>query len=290
MSISHMAGIASLAECYDAFIIDPWALLHNGDNVYPNALKTLRSLQELGKKVIFLTNEPRRVDVLIERLEVLGVAQDLYCGLVSSGEIVHYDLKTRSDAFFSDIGWYCYHLGPNKHSSVLEGLPYAVVTDLIEADFVLNTGSLFADDKIEAYLPTLRECLSKGIPMVCADPDLIEVQAGIQCICAGTISAKYEELGGEVVYRGKPDKNVFLYCLDGAGITDASRAVVIGDSPETDIRGANETGIDAVFVAGGRYARNVGASFDNIGNTYKIAEFLGRNSVSAKIVIPSIAW
>jgi HAD superfamily hydrolase (TIGR01459 family) len=289
MSIPHFAGISAFAELYDVFIVDPWALVHDGDNVYPNALKTLKSLKEMGKKVVFLTNEPSRIQKLVEKLDKLGVSQDLYEGIMSSGEIVHYDLKNRENPFFSDLGWYCYHLGPNKHSCILEGLAYAQVTDLIEADFVLNTGSQFADDKIEAYLPILRECLSRGIPMVCADPDLIETKAGIQCICAGMIAAKYEEMGGSVVYRGKPDANVFLYCLEGIGVTDASKVVVIGDSPETDIKGANEIGVDAVFVSGGRYAKDVGANTGS-GNSYKIAELLGRANVSVDAVIPSFVW
>lgn len=289
MSIPHLAGISAFAELYDVFIVDPWALVHDGDNVYPNALKTLKSLKEIGKKVIFITNEPSRTQKLIEKLDKLGVSKDLYEGIMSSGEIVYYDLKNRENPFFSDLGWYCYHLGPNKHSCILEGLAYAQVTDLIEADFVLNTGSQFADDKIETYLPILRECLSRGIPMVCVDPDLIEIKAGIQCICAGTIAAKYEEMGGSVVYRGKPDANVFLYCLEGIGVTDASKVVIIGDSPETDIKGANEIGVDAVFISGGRYAKNVGANGSS-GNSYKIAELLGRANVSVDAVIPSFVW
>ena len=56
----------------------------------------------------------------------------------------------------------------------------------------------------------------------------------------------FEELGGEVVYFGKPHKEVYKMCFD---IND--KVLAIGDNLRTDIKGANNLNIDCIFITEG---------------------------------------
>ena len=64
--------------------------------------------------------------------------------------------------------------------------------------------------------------------------------------CAGKIAEIFENLGGEVVYFGKPHKEVYLSCLDMS-----RKTLVIGDNLKTDIKGANNMKFDSLFITQG---------------------------------------
>ena len=86
--------------------------------------------------------------------------------------------------------------------------------------------------------------------MICANPD-IKVRVGDQLIwCAGALAAIYEEMGGTVIYPGKP--HAAIYDLAVQRLTDTGtapkRILCIGDSPATDIRGARLQGYDSLYV------------------------------------------
>ena len=65
--------------------------------------------------------------------------------------------------------------------------------------------------------------------------------------CAGALAEAYEKIGGSVVYYGKPHRPIYDAVL--AGLKDAKRPLAIGDGLRTDIKGANDMGIDALFIA-----------------------------------------
>ena len=50
----------------------------------------------------------------------------------------------------------------------------------------------------------LQQCLARGLPMICANPDVMVERGGRIIYCAGAIARAYEALGGEVAYAGKP--------------------------------------------------------------------------------------
>ena len=97
---------------------------------------------------------------------------------------------------------------------------------------------------------------ARGLPFLCANPDIV-VQRGDKLIyCAGAIARLYEALGGAVVYYGKPYPAVFERAIAQARtVGPAARPLVIGDGIETDIAGACRLKLDALFIAGGIHAQ-----------------------------------
>ncbi|OWY91932.1 HAD hydrolase protein [Phytophthora megakarya] len=73
----------------------------------------------------------------------------------------------------------------------------------------------------------------------------------------GGIAKLYEEMGGEVIYFGKPMKEHFEVCLRLASVTDKSKVVHIGDSLHHDIQGAENTGVDSIFISGGIHSKEL---------------------------------
>ena len=60
------------------------------------------------------------------------------------------------------------------------------------------------------------------------------------------IAKIFEELGGEVIYYGKPYKEIYEMCFKSN-----EKVLAIGDNLRTDIKGANNLNIDCLFISNG---------------------------------------
>lgn len=251
-----LEGLAPIAGRYDGFILDIWGVLHDGVAAYPRALAALRALKAAGKRVLLLSNAPRRAALIAGQVARLGIGPALYDHLLSSGEAVHRGLADRRDPAFAALGRRFALLGPAGHLDLVEGLDYRAAAPA-EADFILNVGPLDPEATLDDYRALLEECRRRDIPMICANPDLVVVGHGRNVLCAGSYAALYEELGGTVVRRGKPDPAIYAEALALLG-TAPARTLCVGDGFPTDIRGAATAGLDAVLVAGGIHAAELG--------------------------------
>ncbi|GAN79100.1 TIGR01459 family HAD-type hydrolase [Acidocella aminolytica] len=249
-----MSGFGALAQNYDGFIVDLWGVVHDGFAPYPGVLDCLKRLKEAGKRVVFLSNAPRRSAGITQFLASMGVTPHLHDGVMSSGEAVYLGLKNRTEEF-ATLGKRLYHLGPPRDRDVFDTLDYEEAADPAVADFVLNTGP---DDNLgphnaDLYRPALDACLKARLPMICANPDLEVMKGGDRIICAGYLAQLYEGDGGTVIQRGKPDAAIYKPTLALLG-TSAARTMAVGDSLRTDITGAKAAGIDSCWVLSGIHA------------------------------------
>jgi HAD superfamily hydrolase (TIGR01459 family) len=258
MPIHLIAGLRALAPRYDGFILDLWGVIHDGITPIPGAIESLRSLIDAGKRIVLLSNAPRRADDVVRRITTVGVPADIYHHVMSSGEEAWQHLKQRDDPFYASLGRRCLHLGSERDLEIREGLDLDYVDAAAEADFILNTGPAEWDDRIEDYEPLLREALGRRLPMVCANPDLVVMRGTTLHLCAGALAKWYEEAGGRVRWHGKPYHSVYDSCLRLLGIEDRSRILAIGDSLRTDIAGAAGAGIESLLIAGGIHAEEFG--------------------------------
>ena len=71
-------------------------------------------------------------------------------------------------------------------------------------------------------------------------------RGNVEELCAGSVAKVFEELGGEVVYFGKPYKEVYKLCFNSK-----EKVLAIGDNLRTDIKGANNLNIDCIFISDG---------------------------------------
>ena len=281
----HLAGFAPLSQSHDGFIVDLWGVIHDGIAPYPGAVDCLRRLRAAGKRVVLLSNAPRRARLVQEGLRGMGVPDDGYDGILTSGEATRSALLARSDPWFAGLGRRVLHLGPRKDRTIFEGLDLDLVQDPADADFLLNTGpdDESGENAPEPYLPLLQRCAILDIPMLCANPDLEIVRGGERIICAGLLSRSYEQYGGTVRSIGKPYAEVYEVVFPMLGVPK-SRILAVGDALATDIAGAKAAGISSCWVLGGIHA-------EMIGEDAALAEAEAAGAGLAPIAtVPSFIW
>ena len=251
-------GLAEMADLYDGFILDLWGTIHDGYRPLPGAVECMAALQARGKRVLVLSNAPRRTASAIERMNRLGIPDDLYDAVLTSGESAHLALRARADDWHRALGPRCYLLGPADDDSVLENLRDSRAAELAAADYVLAIGSFERADTVEDYAGFLANALARGLPMLCANPDLEVLRGETPEICAGAIAARYEEIGGDVCWHGKPYAEIYRQSFALLGIDAPDRILGVGDSLRTDIVGGAAAGIDTLFITSGLEARRLG--------------------------------
>jgi HAD superfamily hydrolase (TIGR01459 family) len=257
--IPILTGLSEIAADYDALLCDVWGVLHNGREAFLPAADALRRFRAERGPVILLTNAPRPVIDVESMFQRVGVPLDCYDAIVSSGVIARDDVKKRIEAIGRTLK--VYHLGPDRDGGVLGGLDIGRV-DVRAAEVVLCTG-LYDDDTEtpDDYAELFQEFRARDLTMLCANPDIV-VQRGDKLIwCAGALAEAYEKLGGQAIYYGKPHPPIYETSLKLAATLagrDICRPLAIGDGADTDIKGANRMGIDAVFVAQGIHAAHLG--------------------------------
>jgi HAD superfamily hydrolase (TIGR01459 family) len=277
MSVPLLSGIAPLSGQYDGFILDLWGVLHDGAHPMPGALDALQRLRHGGKRIVILSNAPRRADAVIHRLGEIGIGRELYDELLSSGEATWRWLKQGGPG-----GKRLYPIMAARDQSMLEGLDFTIAPDIGAADFILNTGVESANDKVEDFEDVLGLAAARAMPMVCANPDLVVMHRGKMEICAGSIAQRYEELGGPVHHFGKPHLPIYRACFALLGIPDHRRILAVGDSLRTDIAGANAAGIDGLLVLGGIHQEELtGGDLESV---------IVRAGVIPKAAVPVFRW
>lgn len=240
-------SLREVSDRYDGFIIDIFGVIHDGITLFPETVQTLQYLKDEGKEICLLSNTPKRAEGTAAQLEYMGVAPALYDHIVTAGEATHHALLTREDAFHQSCGNACWYIGTAYAIEILHGLDLNIVDNPQRASFILNSMPGTETRDVDILKKRLQIALDKDLPMICANPDLVVSIGDEKYECAGTFAAMYEEIGGRVVYHGKPHKPVYERChalLEG---TPKPKILAIGDAFHTDIAGANNFGIDSLL-------------------------------------------
>ncbi len=200
-----LSAFREIAYDYDALICDVWGVLHNGEHAFEGACEALKTFRARRGPVVLLSNAPRPVADLEKQFSQFGVPNDCYDAIVTSGAAARNDLEARAQKGTVRF----LHLGPERDKGLYDGLDVESV-DAAHAEVVLCTG-LF-DDNVETpddYVDALAELKTRGLTMLCANPDLVVQRGGELIYCAGALAKAYAEIGGDVVYYGKPYKSIY---------------------------------------------------------------------------------
>jgi HAD superfamily hydrolase (TIGR01459 family) len=286
-----LAGFAPLAERYDGFILDLWGVVHDGVKPYPGAVDCLSRLKAAGKRCVLLSNAPRRAGAAQAAMRAMGIADDLYAGILTSGEAVHLALRDRDEPWFARLGSRVFHLGPERDRNVIDTLPLTRVETPGEAEFLLNTGpdDHQAGQAVDDFAPVLEACLAARLPMVCANPDLEVIRGGVRVICAGALAQRYGEMGGEVRSLGKPDPAIYRRVFAMLGLP-RERVMAVGDALRTDIKGAAAVGIASAWVLGGIHAEELGVEEGTLPPPGVAEARAAEDGLAPDAVLPEFRW
>jgi HAD superfamily hydrolase (TIGR01459 family) len=248
-SLRFVERLRDLIGGVEVVLSDIWGVVHNGLESFPEACEALHTFRQQGGTVILITNAPRPADSVQRQLRKLGVADETYDAIVSSGDLTRHFV---ADHPGKKIFW----VGPGRDSSIHRGLD-APLTPLEAADYIICTG-LFDDEteSAEDYRSMLLQARERRLTLICANPDIVVERGDRLIYCAGAIAELYRELGGEVIFYGKPHRPIYERAMALAAEqrgkpAEPGRVLAIGDSVRTDLAGAHGFGIDCLFVTRG---------------------------------------
>ncbi|HSI41563.1 MAG TPA: TIGR01459 family HAD-type hydrolase [Xanthobacteraceae bacterium] len=288
MSAVPFATLAELAPRYDVVLCDIWGVLHNGVTAFAPAGEALVRLRAGGGSVVLVSNAPRPNREVARMLDGFGVPRAAYDAIVTSGDVTTGLLRARPGAR-------AYHLGPDRDLGIYDGLDIATA-GLADADLIVCTG-LF-DDTVETpddYRETLATARAAGLPLICANPDVVVERGGELIWCAGALADAYAELGGDVVYCGKPHPPIYEAALRTAEACRGApaargRVLAIGDALRTDLAGAAGAGIDCLFVAAGIHAGELGLEHGGDPDPRALARLFEDAPALPAAVTTRLAW
>ncbi len=264
-------GLRSIASNYDLFYIDLWGVIHNGLNLYKNAIDTLNELLNLDKEFVLLTNAPRPNSTVKNFLKKMGMKKKLREHVFTSGQAALNFLKKKitSESFF--------HIGPPRDFDLFYNFKKNKCENINDSKYLLCTG-LFSDhDKdLKYYKSFLKYHIKKK--MICTNPDLIVDRGKERELCAGSIAMIFEKIGGKVIYFGKPFAEVYNQSADNKN----KKVLSIGDNLNTDIKGANSLNYDSLIISNGIHKKEI--------SNYGIKQTLKKYETFVNYIQSDLKW
>jgi HAD superfamily hydrolase (TIGR01459 family) len=278
-----IASLDEVADGYAALLCDVWGVIHNGIRAFDEASEALVRARGKGLAVVLITNAPRPFPDVKAQLDALGVPAQAYDRIVTSGDVTRDLIAEGSRRVF--------HIGPDRDLSIYDGMDVELCEEP-EASSVVCTG-LF-DDETESpddYAVLLQRLRARNLPFICANPDIV-VERGDRLIwCAGALARDFSQLGGRTLISGKPHRPIYEAALKAAGeilgrAIGPSDVLAIGDGALTDLKGATQNDIDALYVSGGIHARDYGETLSP--DPVRLAAFLDKHGHAPVAVIPRL--
>ena len=237
--ITHLSEVS---DRYDALFVDLWGCIHNGLEPFAEAVTAMQTYRAKGGKVIFVTNAPRHRGSVALQLGKIGVAEDSWDAIATSGD------SARFAMFNGAVGSKVYFIGQPHDQTFFDPLeivenPVAIEqVPLQEAEGIICCGPFDPLADPDVMRPEFLYAKQKGLKLLCANLDIV-------------VDRGETQMGGESLYFGKPHPPIYdlarrrLAAL-GQAVPD-DRILCIGDGVLTDIRGAMGEDIDSLFISGG---------------------------------------
>ena len=243
----RIQSFRDITQHYDVVLCDVWGVLHNGVEAFADASAALAAARAAGLAVVLITNSPRPYPGVRVQIRGLGVTDDAYDRIVTSGDVTR--------ALIAEGPKKVYFIGAQKDLPLLDGLGVEPV-GLDDAESIVCAG--LRSDETETvgdYREEFSRLAARKLPFICANPDLV-VERGHKLIpCAGALAALYEEFGGTSRIARKPHRPIYEKSIAEARVVhgdfDLSRVIAIGDGMPTDVRGAEAFGLDVLYISGG---------------------------------------
>jgi HAD superfamily hydrolase (TIGR01459 family) len=255
--------LLDMSQSFAGILLDAYGVFWAGNaaGALPGAPEAMKALVASGKIVGILSNATRLAEVEIEKLARHGIhLGEHFHFLITSGEIARQTALSNALPFTTSSSKYFVLGGPYPdsgiHAEIFADSPFSETTDLSEAGFIYaSTPQIQGEDQTDptVFEPHVQSCLSSNLPMLCANPDLFahEGYPPKAVVRQGSLARRYQQLGGSVHYIGKPYSPAFAKAMEQFvkyNIHNPSEILMIGDTPETDVRGAKLFGMSSALI------------------------------------------
>ena len=256
MNHAPAATLNDLIDRYSVILFDAYGVLANSDWVVPGAEQAIRRLNDSRKPYFVLTNDASALpESRSDRYRSLGLHIDAQ-RIITSGSLLAGYFREHDLA-----GLRCATLGPPDSVRYVESAGGVAVhyEDEFDALIVGDQSGFPFLKAADAVASTLFRLIDAGRPpiLILPNPDLIYPSGEGFGFASGTVAQMFEaalalrypdrpEL--RFTRLGKPNRAIFEEAEHRSGTHDM---VMIGDTPDTDIRGANEFGIASALIGTG---------------------------------------
>ena len=104
------------------------------------------------------------------------------------------------------------------------------------------------------------KALADRIPVICSNPDKESPRAVGLVISPGHLADRFAAMGGEVIWYGKPHAAIYNAVQRAHANVQPNRFLMVGDSLEHDIGGAQNVGFASALVRSGVHSNDFGAA------------------------------
>lgn len=249
-------NFAAIADQYDVAFVDLWGCMHNGISAFPDAVAAMRAFRAGGGKVVLVTNSPRPWESVARQISAMGVSEDCWDAIATSGD------SARAAMFRGIVGQKVYFMGESPRDDefftplrVIDNPVTIETVPLDRAEGIVCCGPFDPLADIAVNRADFLYAKTKGLKLLCANPDIVVDRGEVREWCAGALAALYTEMGGESLYFGKPHPPIYDLARRRmaklADLPEQLRIIAIGDGVHTDILGAMQEEIDSLFITGG---------------------------------------
>lgn len=248
--VRHLDTLAEVAGAFDAIVLDQWGVLHDGTAPYPGVAACLARIAAAGVPLAVLSNSGKRAAPNAARIAAMGLGHVGFRVVMTSGEALWQDMaagRVTARALHPIEG------APGDAADWAAGLDVTLTDDPAGADAILLMGLPDGGDT-DRPLAALAVARQRGVPVLCTNPDRAAPRAnGTTVTSPGALAHAHADAGGRVRFYGKPHLPVFRAVEAALGLRP-DRLLMVGDSLEHDIAGAQAAGWRTAFVMGGLHA------------------------------------
>jgi HAD superfamily hydrolase (TIGR01459 family) len=245
----HNATLKELINKYDAFILDK-KMISGKDGINKQILEAVELIAS-KRIIIFVCNIACSSEKLQESFKSIG----LYIPaeqILTSGDLAKTLLCDAKHPLIGRVPT-IYHFGDNDFFKDSEEVLKKIILqeNIKEASICLITKTASANEPLEPYINILKQAVETDLVAVCADPTISYYRDNVLFYRPGYFTNIYKELGGRVIYAGKPDKVILyqaLIKLARNNIKDKASILLLANDYENDVVGAFSVGIDSAII------------------------------------------
>lgn len=256
-------SLSLISDRFNGILLDAYGVFWGGNDagLIPGSKETMEKLVSSGKIVGILSNSTQLAVKEINKLHLHGLVQGRHFHfLITSGEVTRYIFLNEKLPFETPRNKFWLFGGEHpkfsSHEALFKDTIYKDTSDINDADFIyISIPHINGEDQIDpaAFRGEVEKIKSKNLPMICSNPDRFahEGKPPKAVVRQGSIAKMYEEMGGQVFYIGKPHNKVYAIALDQFHkhkAVGSMEILVVGDTPETDIKGARRFGMASALV------------------------------------------
>ena len=241
--------LAPIINRYDAFLIDQFGVLIDGEQTYPGAIDALKHIAQSGKPVVILSNSGKRAEPNCNRLTSFGFDRQHFVTVVTSGEIAYHSIKNQLGITIKNDARVMVLARPGETSPILD-LDLTETNNPRMADILLIVSRDIGMNRKD-YIKLWTEFNATGGKCYCLNPDLNMLTPKGITFSAGTIAKLFEQRGGDIIWYGKPYQDIYADALRFFNNIQRDDILCIGDSIHHDIIGGHAAGLATALVRQG---------------------------------------